>query len=301
MAKVDENTIAKLASRQRGVVSVKQLHAAGFDNAAIRRRRRAGRLHRLHRGVYLVCHAIAPERAAEVAALLACGPSSVVSHRSAARLWRLPSFRGWTAPVEVTVTGRDPGRKSGITIHRAKGLDARDVHRVDGIPATAPARTLLDLATVLQIDDLEVAYADAHARGLLQEGDLADVLDRSRGRPGIKALRKLGALADGGGPIRSEAERRMLALLRTAALPVPKVNARVGRFEVDFVWPDHKVVVEVDGYAFHAGKHSFERDRERDATLVARGYVVLRVTWRQLIARRDAVIARVAAALAIRS
>jgi very-short-patch-repair endonuclease len=301
MAKLDDNAIAKLAARQRGVVSAKQLHAAGFDDAAIKRRRRAGHLHRLHRGVYLVGHAVAPERAAEVAALVACGPWSVVSHRSAARLWGLPSFRDWTTPVEVTVAGRDAGRKPGITIYRAQALDARDVRRIDGIPATVPARTLLDLAAVLPIDDLEVAIADARACGLLGDGDLVQVLDRSHGRRGTKALRSLLERARGGGMTRSEAERRMLGLVRTAALPVPKVNARVGRLEVDFLWQDQKVIVEVDGYAFHAGKRSFERDRERDATLVARGYAVLRVTWRQLAARRDAVIARVAAALAMRS
>jgi very-short-patch-repair endonuclease len=300
MAKLDETAIAALAARQRGVVSVRQLHAAGFDDAAIERRFRAGRLHRVHRGVYLVGHAIAPERAVEIAALLACPPRSVVSHRSAARLWGLPSLRGWTAPVDITVTGRDPGRKSGITIYRTKSLRPRDVRRIDGIPAKAPARTLVDLATVLPVDDLEVAFADARAQGLLREADLVDVLSQSRGRRGARTIRSVLAAA-GRGLTRSEAERRMLALVRTAALPAPKTNARLDRCEVDFLWPDQKVVVEIDGYAFHAGSQAFERDRERDATLVARGYVVLRVTWHQLIARRDTVIAIVAAALARRS
>jgi very-short-patch-repair endonuclease len=301
MARLDDNAIARLAARQRGVVSTRQLHAAGFDDAAIKRRRRAGHLHRLHRGVYLVGHAVPPERAPEIAALLACGPGSIVSHRSAARLWGLPSFRDWTTPVEVTVAGRDASRRPGITIYRTQSFDVRDVRRIDGIPATAPARTLMDLAAVLPIDDVEVAVVDAHARGLLAGGHLAEVLDRSRRRRGTKALRSLLERARAGGMTRSEAERRMLGLVRTAALPVPSVNARVGRFEVDFLWPDQKVIVEVDGYAFHAGKRSFERDRQRDAALVARGYVVLRVTWRQLATRRDAVIAQIAAALAMRS
>jgi very-short-patch-repair endonuclease len=301
MAKLDDAVIAQLASRQRGVVSVEQLHAAGFDTAAIKRRARAGRLHRVHRGVYLVGHAAAPERAAEVAALLACGVGSVVSHRSAARLWGLPTFRDWKTPVEITVPGRDPGRRPGITTYRARELEPRDRRRVDGLPATAPARTLLDLAAILPIAELEVVFLDAHARSLLKDGDVADTLSRHQGRRGAKALRSLVAFAARGGLTRSEAERRMLALVRAAALPDPRRNARVDRLEVDFLWPDQKVIVEVDGYAFHSGKRSFEGDRERDALLVARGYVVLRVTWRQLVARRDAVIARVAAALALRA
>jgi very-short-patch-repair endonuclease len=301
MARLDDAAIARLAARQRGVVSIKQLHAAGFDTAAVKRRCRAGRLHRLHRGVYLVGHTVAPEHAAEVAALLACGAGSVVSHRSAARLWGLPTFRHWTTPVEIIVPGRDPGRRPGITIYRARTLDARDHRRVEGIRATTPARTLLDLAAEIPITDLEIACVDAYARGVVKDRDLADVLSRHRGRRGAKALRILAASAAGGGLSRSEAERRMLALVRTAALPQPQTNARVDRLEVDLLWPDQKLIVEVDGYEFHAGRHSFERDRERDAMLAARGYLVLRVTWRQLVSRRDAVIARVAAALARRA
>jgi very-short-patch-repair endonuclease len=293
MTKFDENAIAKIAARQRGVVSVKQLHAVGFDNAAIKRRWRAGRLHRLHRGIYLVGHAVAPEGAAEVAALLACGSGSVVSHRSAARLWGLPAFLGWTKPVEVTVPGRDAGKKGGIAIYPVNSIDPRDVRRADGIPATTPARTLLDLSALLPIDTIEVAYADARARGLVNEADLADVLQRNPGRRGAKALRSLLALAVGGGVSRSEAERRMRGIMRTAALPAPKCNTRVAGFEEDFIWPEQRVIVEVDGFAFHADKRSFERDRERDARLAASGYVVIRVTWRQLVARREAVAARI--------
>jgi very-short-patch-repair endonuclease len=292
MAKPDDTTIANLAARQRGVVTVKQLHAAGFNDAAIKHRRRAGRLHRLRHGVHLVGHAVAPDGAAEVAALLACGRGSVVSHRSAARLWGLSSFRDGASLLRVTVVGGDPVRKPGIVIYRAQSLDARDVRRVDGMPATAPARTLLDLATVLPINGVEQAMADAQLRGLVRDGDLVELLNRSRRRRGARALRSLLELAGGGGMTRSEAERRMLALVRAAALPAPKVNARVGRFEVDFLWPEHKVIVEVDGYAFHADKRSFERDRERDATLVSRGFAVLRVTWRQLTPEHATVIAR---------
>lgn len=99
-------SIAALATRQRGVVTAEQLYAAGLSRATVKRRLRAGSLRRVHRNVYLVGHAAAPEGATEMAATLACGDDSVISHRSAARLWKLSSLMAWDGPVEVTVPGR---------------------------------------------------------------------------------------------------------------------------------------------------------------------------------------------------
>jgi very-short-patch-repair endonuclease len=100
---------------------------------------------------------------------------------------------------------------------------------------------------------------------------------------------------------RSEAERRLLALIRAAGLPPPRTNVHVGPYEVDFLWPAHRLVVEVDGFAFHSSRAAFERDRRRDADLQARGLRVTRVTWRQLEREPHAVVARLAAALALRA
>jgi hypothetical protein len=146
--------------RQLGVVDAAQLRTAGFDRASIKRWLRAGHLRRLHRGVFQVAAVGAAPRAAEMAALLACGKDrSVISHRSAAQLWGLTV--DWSAAqVEVTVAGRNPGSKPGIKIHRVPVLDRRDVRKVDGVPATAPARTLLDISAVMTFDDLEIAYAE---------------------------------------------------------------------------------------------------------------------------------------------
>jgi len=109
-------------------------------------------------------------------------------------------------------------------------------------------------------------------------------------------------LQQAGGPrlTRSEAERKLLRLIRAADLPVPETNARVHRYRVDLLWRDAKLVVEVDGYRFHSSRAAFERDRARDATLVAVGYAVVRVTWRQLVERPEIVVARISAALATR-
>jgi very-short-patch-repair endonuclease len=163
------------------------------------------------------------------------------------------------------------------------------------------ARTLLDLASTLPFDDLEVALADARGRRLVRDRELTAVLERNCKRRGAQAFRHLIELARERGLTRSEAERRLLTLVRSSDLPVPQVNVRIGGFEVDFAWRSQRVIVEVDGYAFHSSARAFERDRERDATLAARGYVVLRVTWRQITTRPMAVVARLASALSVRT
>jgi very-short-patch-repair endonuclease/predicted transcriptional regulator of viral defense system len=295
-----ERAIAALAGKQCGVVSARQLHVAGFDGSAIHRRVHAGRLHRVHRGVYLVGHAVAADGASEMAAVLSSGEGSAVSHRSAGRLWRFSANESWRTPVEVTVPGRDPGVKPGIRVYRVRELDRRDVRRVRGIPVTSPARTLLDLAGLLPLETVESAFAEARVRRLVRDKDVAEQLKRARGRRGAAALRRLVALERGPALTRSAAERKLLKLVREAALPPPELNARLGRFEVDFLWRGPRVVVEVDGRAYHSSARAFERDRERDAMLVAGGYSVIRVTWRQLSASPEAVIARIESALAVR-
>ena len=171
---------------------------------------------------------------------------------------------------------------------------------MDGIRVTSAARTLLDLATVLPPSLLERAIAEAQVRGIARKRDLVDQLERNRGRRGTRALRQLLDLAGGPAFTRSAAERRLLRLVRAAELPTPEVNARVGGFEVDFVWRDQRLVVEIDGFTYHASRAAFERDRQRDSILAARGYTVIRVTWRQLVDAPEAVVARLATALAAR-
>jgi very-short-patch-repair endonuclease len=126
---------------------------------------------------------------------------------------------------------------------------------------------------------------------------VAETLTRGKGRAGAAALRDVLERADEPSLTRSEAERRLLELVRRARLPAPTTNARAGRFEVDLLWPEHRLVVEVDGFAFHGTRAAFERDRRRDAELQALGYRVLRITWRQLTREPEAVIALIAAAL----
>jgi hypothetical protein len=278
-----ERALAALAARQRRVATRAQLVRIGLTRDTIDHRLRSGRLRALHRGVYLIGHGAPPPGARELAAALACGLDAVLSHQTAAFLWRLLP-RG-TDVLHVTVGGRAPGLKPGIRIHCVAHLDARDVRHFGGIPLTAPARTILDLARVVSPRELERVVAESEARRLTRRAELAAVTARSGRRPGVAALRSLLNADDDPALTRSEAEERLLALIRSADLPTPQVNVRVGRHEVDFLWRDPKLIVEVDGFAFHSSRGAFERDRLRDSKLAALGFRVIRVTWPQLVDR----------------
>lgn len=291
---LDDRAIAWIAGRQLGVVTSWQLQALGRNRAAIARRVRGGALHRIHRGVFLVGHAVEVPGARKLAGVLACGEGALVSHRSAAVLWGLTVGPG--AEVEVSVVARNCRPRPGLRVHRLSRLDVRDCAAKDGIPVTSPARTLVDLAASAPPEELERAVAEARARRLVTERQVADALDRAGNRAGVAALRAI--LRHQGGPrlTRSEAERRLLRLIRAAQLPKPASNSRVAGFEVDFMWPEVRLIVEVDGFAYHGHRRAFERDRRRDMLLRDAGYEVIRVTWRQIVDEPLLVIAHIARA-----
>jgi hypothetical protein len=213
---------------------------------------------------------VAP-RAAEMAAVLACGPGACLSHGSAASAWGLSATRGDVAPWDVTVPGGDRGHRPGIRIHRVRWLVEDERVHMDGLPLTSPARTLIDLASLMSSRDLEQVIARGERSGLVTRAGLASVLRRHAGRPGIPALRALLHTEHAPMLTRSEAEDRFLELIRKARLPVPGTNVMVGPYEIDFLWRSEGIAVEVDGFRFHASRSSFERDRRRDAELAARG------------------------------
>jgi very-short-patch-repair endonuclease len=213
-----------------------------------------------------------------LAATLACGPGATLSHRSAATLWELRFSQA--AAVEVTVPSQS-GRASrrGIRVHRSKrlGEDEVTIHR--GIAVTTVARTLLDLADVLPTQPLKRAIHEADYRGLLDVTALAHAAERNPGRKAAMLLR----LAQGPAELtRSELEDRFLQLCRSHSLPSPAVGARVEGFEVDFLWPSERIVVETDGLAAHRTKEAMERDRERDRRLLLAGFQTVRLTARSL-------------------
>jgi very-short-patch-repair endonuclease len=293
-----DRAVAEVAARQYGVVSRAQLEAAGLGPSAIKHRIAHGRLHRIHRGVYAVGHRALAPGAREMAAVLACGPSAVVSHRSAARLWRLLGPDS-VAAVEVTILRSTRASRPGIRIHRSDRLPPKDIRRLARIPVTSPARTLLDFADDATERELERAFDEALVRRLTSRAALVAVVERSRGRRGAGRLRGLVQRDEEPAFTRSEAEERFLALVRAAGLPAPQLNVELGGYTVDFLWRAPSLVVEIDGYRFHSTRSAFERDRVRDARLGAAGHRVMRVTWRQLVAEPHAVVARLAQALLV--
>ena len=260
--------IGWVAERQHGVVSVVQLRDAGLGDTAIHKRVGTGRLYRIHRGVYAVGHRAIGFEGRCMAAVLALGAPAAVSHRSAASLWRLlPPPEG---PIDVTVPSKSGRRRRpGLRVHRCESLEPGHTTRRFGIPVTSPVRTVADLRRAVSPQELRRAIRQA------------DVLGLATG---------MEALVEG---TRSELERRFQLLCRQAELPTPETNVRIGRFTVDFLWRDERLVVETDGYRYHRGRQAFEDDRTRDLELRNLGCEVVRLSYRQVVDEPD----RVAAAL----
>jgi very-short-patch-repair endonuclease len=164
---------------------------------------------------------------------------------------------------------------------------------------TAAAVTILDLAGTASFRIIEQALAEAHVRSLVTERDLRVTLDRNRRRRGAGVLRAILESDIAPALTRSQAEERLLSLIRAAGLPSPETNVKLGLHEVDFLWRAHRLVVEVDGFRFHSSRAAFERDRLRDAELQARGFRVIRVTWRQIADQPQPMLGRLAQALAV--
>jgi very-short-patch-repair endonuclease len=275
-----------------GVITSEQLTAAGITRHGLRHRVAEGRLTRMYRGVYLVA-ALPAQFTPEMAAVLACGETAVLSHQAAAAVWQIRST--WHGPIDVTVTGGQARPRRGVRVHRAGNLDRTRRHN---ITITAPARTLLDLAAVVPQDDLDRAIEQAQVMKLVTSTALHALLTSHPGHHGTGALARTLNLNHDPSLTRSKAEDRALALIRAARLPAV-TNTRVRGHEVDLFWREQRLVVEVDGYEFHSTRPAFERDRLRDAELLATGYRVMRVTWRQIDETPEAVVARLAAALAV--
>jgi very-short-patch-repair endonuclease len=266
--------LAILAAKQHGVIAFWQLIKLGFGRGAIEHRLRTKRLHRMYKGVYSVGYPPTTVEAWHMAAVLACGEGAVLSHWTAAARWELLRLgRGWP---HVSVPG--DRRVKEILTHNVK-LDPRECTRRDRIPITTVPRTLLDLAAVAPLRQLQRAINEADRKGRLNRQEIQEVLERNPRRPGTKALRSLIAALD---PqtrrTRSDLEVAFLQLCRDHRIPTPISNGKVEGIEVDFHWPGTNLIVELDSYEYHRTPAEFDRDRRRDAELMAKGYVVLRVS-----------------------
>jgi very-short-patch-repair endonuclease len=276
-----EHPIAALADRQHGVVARWQLIALGYTAREIDRRIEAGRLHSIHRGVYAVGRRKLTVRGRWMAAVLACGPEAVLSHRDAAALHDLRRSGSRTA-VHVTAPGRSRHNRPGIHVHSVRHLHPDDRTAVDGIPVTSVHRTLLDYAETARPQELRWAFEAYDRLDLLDMRELDVAIARNPGRRGSRPLKALTSVYRGAPETRSGNERRFLALIRDAGLPEPSVNVVVAGIVVDFFWPKHRLVVEVDSYRYHHTPADRAEDRRKERTLKAAGCEVLRVTDTEL-------------------
>lgn len=288
MREVDR-AIAKQAAGQHGLITRAQAHGLGASDRMISRRVRTGGWERVDRGVYRLAEYPASWKSGVLAACLLHGPHAHASHRSAAALRTLGDVAPGAHTELIIRRGHARPRPGMILYGIAESLHPADVEIVHGIPATAPARTLFDLAGVLSVDVVEEALDDALTRGLVTPARLRWQLTKEsrRGRAGIRVMRALLADRGVGAPLHeSVLETRLARELRAAGIEglERQHEIRDGDFlaRVDFAIPHLKIAIEADGYRWHAGRARWERDLARRNALTALGWHVLHVTARDL-------------------
>jgi very-short-patch-repair endonuclease len=289
----DDRPLSELARTQHGVVGRTQLLEAGWTDAEIEWRLGAGRLHRIHAGVYAVGHGLLNPAGRWMAALLASGSGFLLSHWSAAALWGVrPNSKS-----RIDVTSAHPNRSlPPIRRHVSRvHEDERTVER--GIPVTTVPRTILDLAATQPVHVVEAMLREAEHLRLHDRLSLRDLVDRYPGRRGVRrvglALERLEALPVG--RTASPLEERFVPFLRRHRLPTPRFNDWIvvgdRRFQVDCHWPANAQIVELDGWQAHGTRSAFREDRARDRALRVAGYSVTRISWAQLGDEPEAIAA----------
>jgi very-short-patch-repair endonuclease len=277
--------LSALAARQHAVFALDQVAALGLSAPAVYKRTKAGRLHRIHRGVYsLVPHALLTQDGLFMSAVLAAGPGAVLSHESAA------ARHGLIRPAsEIHVTAPARHALRGVVLHRSGTLADGDRTFVRNIPCTTVARALLDLGDVYTQGQHEHVLNQAEATGRLNLRALDGQLARNPTRLAAANLRRaLAIYRPGQAPTESRLEFDFLTLVRAHRLPLPErqvvIDLQDGDppLRVDFMWRAHKTIVETDGREYHGTARAFERDRRRDQRLARAGWRVARVTWRQV-------------------
>jgi len=275
--------MVELARGQYGVVTRRQLLVLGLTRDAIGERTKRGFLRSVHRGVYALGGTRLTPQGRWLAAVLACGSGTVLSHRSAARFWGVFPYD----PREVEVSRDAAGQtRRGAILRRQARLLPDEVEEMEGIPVTSISRTILDLAAVVPERALERAFHEAEVRQLTSRVSVPQLLDRHRGRRGIGLVRSILARREPAGITENDFEELFVAFLDAHGLPRPLFNATLplrGRLlRPDCMWERQRLLVELDGRATHGTERAFERDRERDRILLAEGWRSTRVTWLQL-------------------
>jgi very-short-patch-repair endonuclease len=274
--------IVDLARRQQGLLTHTQLRSIGVGRRTIDRWLVSGRLRAVHRDVYGLGPRPLSKHGRWLAAVLAMGPESVISHESAAALWGLAGNR---PKVDVTAPRGRQGRpgRAGIRLHRCTLQDDERVVR-DGIPVTTVARTLFDLAERSELQRVQDAWNEASRLNLLRIPEVARLYERYPGRR--RARKRIRAflateqryVEDTASPL----EDRFAAFVVAHRLPPPQTNVLVHGDEVDVLWPDARLIIELDSWQFHAHRAAFEKDRGRDVDHLLDGYRTIRVTHLRL-------------------
>jgi hypothetical protein len=289
--------LASLAGRQHGVVSIRQLEQRlGFSHQAVERAVKAGRLHRVHRGVYAVGHTDLSLRGGCLAAVLAVGPGALLSYHSAGWLWGI--WRGSPKPFHVTaLVPRHLPTPKGMIRHRARNLVDEDRALVDGIPTTSVARTQLDLASKVRRDHLPRLLARSEELGLLDLDAINAAIERNRGHHGARRLRHALAIYEPPTWTRSEFERHFVGRLAAAGLPRPVMGWNEVGHEIDVYWPERRFGIELDAFETHGTRLAFETDHERDLDFALAEIEMHRVSEQQFRRNPTEIVADVATLL----
>lgn len=279
--------IERISRRQKQIIRLAQLIEAGLSGRGVRSRIASRDLFRVHRGVFALHPPPYSWHQRLLAATFACGPGSAVSDLAAAHL--LGATENHPPVPHVTNWGGRGRTINGIVVHD-RSIDPRDLTFRFAIPCTTPARTLLDCAGSVGIEELEALLMAADSgRPGLDRARLGQLVAEHRGARGVRNLREL--ITDEPKETRAENERRMLRICRRFGVPEPLTNFEIragGRtFAADFCWPDLRLIVECDSWRWHGGKLKTERDRERDQLLAIAGWLVVHFTRTQIKLARD--------------
>ena len=287
--------IDRVGRAQHALITWQQLQELGSAGSSIARLVERGFLVRVHQGVYRITGAPITWEQRQLAAVLAAGPDAAASHRASAHLWG-----AWDGEpgVEISVPRRQALTLAGVVVHRTR--DAMVVHHRIGIPTTTPMRMLVDLGSVAPASTVEVVLDRAEAGRLVSVAAVEWELARLArpGRRGVRALRQVldrRALLET--PPDGVLEPRFARLCKQAGLPTPVFQHPVGRYQVDFAYPELMIAIEVDGYGSHSSPFAFQSDRHRQNQLVGRGWLVLRFTWADVVKRPERVAQQIADAI----
>jgi very-short-patch-repair endonuclease len=294
-----EAAAARLAARYDGAITRDQLTAIGLSPDAVDYRIECERLHPRHRGVYLLGHNVAAERAPLFAAVLALGDNAYINHRTALEQYGILEPTG--GPVHVTVIGCCRRSRDNIKVHRTTRIAPEDIGDLDGLRITSPARAILDFADDATPRELARAVNEAQVMELVTPDELRALMKRTPGRRGAALLTATLDRHDGPDTANEGGERLLAALLKRARVAKPEINAVFHGYEVDLLYRDESLVIECDSGRFHGTPAAVDRDRRKEAALRAQRCLVLRYSYWQIAEESEAVLAEIVAERAARS